>query len=128
MSQPTRVRLDFDSVSLSARLRDTPTARAIATALPLEAGVSTWGKEVFFPAPVEAEREADAREVVTAGEIAFWCEGRFVAIGFGPTPASTGDEIRLAAPTNIFADIDDGDPADLAAVTSGSRVRMTAAD
>lgn len=86
---------------------DTPTAQAICAALPIQSEVHTWGQEIYFGVPVEADLEADARDVVEAGEIAFWVEGRCIAVGFGPTPISRGDEIRLAAAVNIWGHADD---------------------
>jgi hypothetical protein len=123
----TELCFDFGEVRLRARLRDTPTARAIAAALPLSATASTWGEEVYFEVPVNVEREADATDVVEPGELAFWCAGQCIAIGFGPTPLSRGDEIRLAATTNVFADALD-DVRALASVTAGTPVKVMRAD
>jgi uncharacterized protein len=118
-----RIRITVGPISLTARLRDTPTAAAIRAALPLESSARTWGDEVYFSVPVDAALEADARDVVQAGELAFWVEGNCIAIGFGPTPVSRGEEIRLAARTNIWADSTD-DVRQFAAVRNGDPVRV----
>jgi hypothetical protein len=122
-----RIRFVFEGVTLEAEFLDTPTAKAIAAALPLQAEALTWGEEVYFDVPVRVKREADARAVVTPGEIAYWPEGPAIALGFGRTPISKGDECRLASPCNIFAKAL-GDVKALAKVRAGSQISVTALD
>ena len=119
-----RIRFDFGALKLDAELLDTPTAKAIVAVLPLTSAVLTCGEEVYFDVPVDVPREPDARAVITPGEIAYWPQGPAIAIGFGRTPISKGDETRLASPCNVFAKAL-GDVKALAPVKAGTRVRVT---
>jgi hypothetical protein len=116
-----RIRFDFGTLTLEAEMVDTPTAKAIAVALPISSAARTWGDEVYFEIPVKVAREKNARAVVTPGEIAYWPEGHCIALGFGRTPISEGDECRLASPCNIFAKAL-GDVKALAQVKAGAKI------
>jgi hypothetical protein len=118
-----QLKMTIGSVVLEAELLDTPTAEAIWNALPFTSKANTWGEEVYFSTPVHAKREADARDVVQPGELAFWIEGDSIAIGFGRTPISQGNEIRLAAKTNIWGKAK-GDVKQLKSVKSGAAIKV----
>ncbi len=121
------LKMTIGTVVLTAEVFETATADAIWASLPFSARAQTWGEEVYFSTPVEVPREAEAKDVVDPGELAFWVEGSSIAIGFGPTPISRGDEIRLAAPTNIWGRAVE-DVKALAAVSDGDAITVEALD
>ena len=60
--------------------------------------------EFYFNTFLDIKLENDAKDIITKGEIAFWPNGGAIAIGYGPTPISINNEIRLADKCNIWAD------------------------
>tara|TARA_B100001996_G_scaffold291135_1_gene231346 strand:- start:786 stop:1157 length:372 start_codon:yes stop_codon:yes gene_type:complete len=115
--------LRINGKSLNLFLKETETAEKIYNAVPINSSINTWGEEIYFNTNLSINREKEAKAVVDFGEIAFWTEGSAIAIGYGKTPVSSGDEIRLASPCNIwanadfdksfFGDINDGDKVSL---------------
>jgi len=110
-------------VQVTAELRDTPTARAIWAALPIEAPANTWGDEIYFGIPVACEPEAGARADVAVGELGYWPPGSAFCIFFGRTPASSDDLPRAASPVNVFGRVT-GDATCFRGIRTGERVRV----
>ncbi len=120
-----RIRIVTDATGpVEASLTDENpvTARKIWEALPVEARANTWGDEIYFGVPVDADPE-NPREVVELGALAYWPPGNAFYIFFGRTPASRGDEIRPASAVNVFGKVE-GDPKVFKKVRSGERVRI----
>jgi hypothetical protein len=99
-----KVILKCKETKLVLDLRETLTADIIYNALPLKSKVQKWGDEIYFETGLSIELESDAKSIVNIGEIAFWNSGSAIAIGYGKTPISKGNEIRLISPCNIWAD------------------------
>lgn len=117
-----RIRITAGTVSATATLDDSRTARAIWDALPIEAAGETWGDEIYFGIPVTLEAD-QARAVVELGDLGYWPPGRAFCVFFGPTPASRRGEIRPASPVNVFGRVD-GDATVFKPVRSGTRVSL----
>jgi hypothetical protein len=118
-----KIKLKLGAVTAVAQLNDTPTTQKLLDALPFDSTAQTWGDEVYFEAPLSATLEGDAQQVVDPGTLGFWTQGNCLAIPFGPTPISKGDECRLADKVNLVGKLE-GDPRQLAAVQPGDTIRV----
>ncbi len=103
-----------------------PTVQALLEALPFESVAQTWGEEVYFEVPVNADLEPEARQTVEPGTVCFWVEGSALALPWGRTPISTDARPKLVSPCNVIGKIL-GDAQQLAQVKSGERVNVEAA-
>jgi len=121
-----RIRISFPKGEIFARLQDTPTAKALIAALPFESSANIWGEEVYFSAPLSVKLEPGAREVVEPGTVCFWVQGSSLALPYGPTPVSRGDECRLVSRVNILGALE-GDPRRLGDILDGDQIRVSAA-
>ena len=83
-------------------LNDTETAEKIWDSLPINSKINVWGEEIYFYVSVSADLANDAKDVINLGEIVYWSAGKAIAIGFGKTPISQGNEIRLADKCNVW--------------------------
>ena len=123
----TRIEITWPRGTLTAALDDTPSARAVLAALPCTSSANTWGDEVYFSIPASVRLEADARQVVDPGTVCFWVQGGSLALPFGPTPVSEGDECRLVTRVNILGKIE-GDPRILKTVRDGDEIGVRRID
>jgi len=100
-----KIKISSGAIKAIAELKNTPTAKAIYDALPIEGAANRWGDEIYFVIPVNLDLEDDAKEVVSEGDVAYWSEGSCFCIFFGKTLASKGDEVRAASKVNVFGNV-----------------------
>lgn len=119
------IRIAWSDGAINVELRDTPTVKALLAALPCRASASTWGEEVYFELPVKAALESDARQVVDPGTVCFWVEGSALALPYGRTPVSKGNESRLVTRCNVVGKVV-GDVRQLRGIRDGLALRLEA--
>ena len=99
-----KCKITIDKIIFEVVLFNSPTANKIWNSLPISSNIKTWGKEIYFYTDVLANKEPNAKSIIELGEIAYWPTGKAIAIGFGKTPISQKDEIRLADDCNIWGE------------------------
>ena len=99
-----KCKITIDKIIFEVVLFNSPTANKIWNSLPISSNIKTWGKEIYFYTDVLASKEPNAKSIIEFGEIAYWPTRKAIAIGFGKTPISQKDEIRLADDCNIWGE------------------------
>ena len=62
-----------------------------------------WDNELYFYTDLKIKIEKNPRQIVKKSEHAYWPEGDAIAMGYGPTPISIDQEIRLVSDCNVRA-------------------------
>ena len=97
-----KCKISIKNFEIIVDLNNSNTANIIWGSLPIKSDLKTWGNELYFYTSIKADLEKDAKDSADFGEIAFWPAGGAIAIGFGKTPVSIGNEIRFASECNIW--------------------------
>ena len=120
------IRITTESIAMDAKLNDSQTAAQIWEALPITSSGNTWGDEIYFSIPVDAELENE-QDIVEIGALAYWPSGKAFCIFFGPTPMSRGNEIRPASAVNVVGKLV-GDATNFKQVKDGEIVTLEQID
>lgn len=120
-----KIRIVVGKLTMDAELNDSPTARKVAAALPLETSFNTWGDEIYFSIPVNSPLDKTAKEEVEIGDLGYWPSGNAFCIFFGPTPMSSGNKIVPASAVNIIGKVL-GEAVRFKDVVNEKRVRLEA--
>ncbi len=120
---PTPIKIVIGDRALDGELFNTPCARAVAAALPIETIPNEWGDEFYFEIPVKMPLDGSATTKVAVGDIGYWPPGNALAVFFGPTPMSRGPEPVPASEVNLVGRIT-GDPTLLRKAKGATRIRI----
>lgn len=96
-----KIKIIIGDLTMDGELNDSPTAKKITEALPIKAPFDTWGDEIYFTIPVDAELDETAREEVEMGDLGYWPTGKAFCIFFGQTPMSEPGKIIPASAVNV---------------------------
>ena len=103
--QSKRIRITIGGVKLEAELNPTRTAQAVYSVLPIETTVNMWGEEFYCKIPGVKDYRETATTRVKVGDVAFWGAGEMLAIFFGRTPMSLGEDPVPADRVNVLGKV-----------------------
>ncbi|MEX0830494.1 MAG: cyclophilin-like fold protein [Nitrospirales bacterium] len=101
-----RIKITIGGIQLLADLKPNRTAQAIVDALPISAPVNQWGEEFYCKMPGVKDYRETAKNQVKVGDVAFWGNGEMLAVFFGRTPMSLGEDPVPADRVNVVGKIE----------------------
>ena len=97
-----RIIISVGGITVQAELKPTRTANGIYETLPVEAPVNQWGEEFYCTIPGVKDHRETATTRVKIGDVAFWGLGNMLAVFFGRTPMSIGEDPVPADRVNVI--------------------------
>jgi hypothetical protein len=120
---PQKIKMTIGGIQVIVQLKPNRTAQAVVDALPVEAPVNQWGEEFYCHLPGVKDFREVATTQVKVGDVAFWGMGGMLAVFFGRTPMSLGDDPVPADRVNVIGKVI-GDPKVLLKATGASMMKV----
>ncbi len=121
--QSHTLKITIGGIPVLAKLTPTRTAQAVTEVLPIEAKVNQWGEEFYCQLPGVKDYRETATTQVKVGDVAFWGMGNMLAVFFGRTPMSLGEDPVPADRVNVIGKII-GDPKVLQQAVGAATMRV----
>ena len=118
-----RIKISIGGITVEAELKPTRTAVGIYNALPIESTLNQWGEEFYCNIPGVKDHRETATTNVKVGDVAVWGLGGMLAVFFGRTPMSIGDDPVPADRVNVVGRLVD-DPQVLRQVVSATVMKV----
>ncbi len=100
-----KIKITIGGIQVVAELQPNRTAQAIIDVLPIHATVNQWGEEFYCKVPGVKDFRETAKNQVKVGDVAFWGMGEMLAVFFGRTPMSLGEDPVPADRVNVIGKI-----------------------
>jgi hypothetical protein len=104
--RPQKIKITIGGIQVVAELKPNRTAQSILDALPIDAPVNQWGEEFYCKVPGVKDHRETAKNQVKVGDVAFWGNGEMLAVFFGRTPMSLGEDPVPADRVNVIGKVE----------------------
>lgn len=118
-----KIKITIGGIQVVAQLKPNRTAQSVVAVLPVDAPVNQWGEEFYCQLPGVKDYREIATTHVKVGDVAFWGMGEMLAVFFGRTPMSLGEDPVPADRVNVIGKLLN-DPTVLREATGATRMKV----